>query len=240
MKCINIRGYNIPLERDNEVFMMVNKLEGYELVSDDYYISNCGRVLSLKYWHGEPLRIRKHTIANEGYPQVYLMYESDVLDEKGRDVKTGIIARMVAQAFVHNPYVDVPLEELEVHHKDKDNQNNYFENLQWVLEEEHDEIDMENIVYLHDRKTFEPLYIGSICKFADLLGVNSGRIYGIVKGEPLATDSKGDYRIYAIDSNFTNDDEDELDQGYLFFGILNKTFENKSPKRIYKPKNIGA
>lgn len=84
-----------------------------------YCVSNKGRVLSL---HNKEPRILKPYYWN-GYCYV---------DLYGKNKR---IHRLVAQLFLHNPE-----NKAEVHHKDRNRQNNKVENLQWVSKAEHDEI----------------------------------------------------------------------------------------------------
>lgn len=94
------------------------KIEGYE----GYYISNKGRVRVLDRIgaRGEyiPGCIRKENISQGGYSYVAL--------SKGGILKNFRVSRLVANAFIPNPY-GLP----EVNHKDENKLNNSVENLEW-------------------------------------------------------------------------------------------------------------
>lgn len=94
---------------------------------EDYYqISNYGRVKSLEriifrknnttYFQKE--RIMKLTTNKNGYLYITL--------RKNNKVKTFLVHRLVAQAFISNPN-NLP----EINHKDEDKTNNRIENLEW-------------------------------------------------------------------------------------------------------------
>lgn len=97
-------------------------IAGYEGI---YEISNIGRVKSIGWYvNGERKRYARASIRVNGsttnsYPKVELA--------KGGKIKTMLIHRLVAEAFVPNPLgLDV------VHHKDEDKTNPRFENLEWT------------------------------------------------------------------------------------------------------------
>lgn len=80
-----------------------------------YFISNFGRVKSTKF--GKE-RILKLTKDKDGYLIVNLY--------KNNKSKTFKVHRLVAEAFLPNPY-NLP----QVNHKDENPQNNIAENLEW-------------------------------------------------------------------------------------------------------------
>ena len=84
-----------------------------------YYISSHGRVYSTKR------NILLKQIPNRrGYLQVTLY-------KKGKS-KTSLVHRLVAQAFIHQPYK----EQNTVNHIDGDKTNNHIDNLEWVTLQE--------------------------------------------------------------------------------------------------------
>ena len=85
----------------------------------DYIISSDGRVFSTKtsgasYYHKEI----KQRLNADGYPQITV--------GKTGNRRTRSVHRMVAEAFIPNPY-NLP----EVNHIDCDRTNNHVENLEW-------------------------------------------------------------------------------------------------------------
>lgn len=91
--------------------------EEWKIIEDypDYMISNLGNVKSLK--HGKE-RILKQGKDKDGYCQVSLWKESKQ--------KTYKVHRIVAQAFLPNPY-NLP----QINHKDENKQNNCASNLEF-------------------------------------------------------------------------------------------------------------
>ena len=80
-----------------------------------YQVSNWGRVKSFKF--GKE-RILKQFTNNDGYLQVHLC--------KNGKLKTFLVHRLVAEAFLDNPN-NLP----QVNHKDENPQNNNVENLEF-------------------------------------------------------------------------------------------------------------
>lgn len=83
-----------------------------------YQVSNCGRVKSTQYYHGTYERIMKLNKRNDGYIGVQLW--------KNGKCKSYLVHRLVAQAFLNNPY-----NLTEVNHKDEDKSNNNVNNIEW-------------------------------------------------------------------------------------------------------------
>lgn len=101
--------YKVRGNLDNMVF---KKIEGY----NDYLICGSGDVYSLK---GKRARKLKPEVTAKGYLRVEL--HKDTVRKHCR------IHRLVAQAFIPNPYgFDV------VHHIDGNKKNNCISNLQWL------------------------------------------------------------------------------------------------------------
>lgn len=94
-----------------EVFL---RIEDY----DDYYVSNLGRVLSLK---GKKERFLKARIGKDGYYYV-------TLNKKGKK-KSFKVHRLVAKAFIPNPD-NLPC----INHKDENKLNNHIDNLEWCTQ----------------------------------------------------------------------------------------------------------
>lgn len=90
-------------------------IKGYEGL---YQVSNLGRVKSLNYNHTGKEKILKEGKCSGGYVCVHLC-------KKGK-MRTVLIHRLVAQAFIPNPD-NLP----QVNHKDENKQSNIVENLEW-------------------------------------------------------------------------------------------------------------
>lgn len=94
---------------DNEVWKVIPKTD------DAYFISNFGRVKSLKWGKGILIKTAK---SEKGYMQVCINYTNCR--------KTKRVHRLVAQAFIPNPNGYK-----EINHKDEDKTNNRVSNLEW-------------------------------------------------------------------------------------------------------------
>lgn len=91
-----------------------SRIKGFEKL---YLISNHGRVISL---HKKVPTEKKQLKQHNGYLVVHLW-------DKQKRIKKRV-NRLVAEHFLLN---SDPIIKLEVHHKDEDKSNNYFENLEW-------------------------------------------------------------------------------------------------------------
>lgn len=90
-------------------------IKGYE---GHYQISNKGRVKSLKHNHTKKGKILIPFKSNNNYLSINLY--------KNNKLKTYLIHRLVAEAFLPNPD-NLPV----VNHKDENKLNNNVENLEW-------------------------------------------------------------------------------------------------------------
>lgn len=99
-----------------ELWKDVKGYEGY------YKVSNMGRVKSLKrinsYGRTVNEKILTNTLNNTGYLRVKI--------SKNNVQKNISVHRLVAQAFIQNPY-NLPM----INHKDENKLNNMVENLEW-------------------------------------------------------------------------------------------------------------
>ena len=98
--------------------ILIKPIKGWE---DKYSITNDGRVYS--YFSNKYL---KPVFDKDGYATVNLSRDNVVRKYK--------IHRLVAETFVDNPN-----NKQEVNHKDFNRSNNWFENLEWVTQEENDD-----------------------------------------------------------------------------------------------------
>ena len=90
-------------------------IEGYEGL---YQISSLGRVKSFPNYKRKTTRILKHRKDNNGYVLVNLY--------KNKVMKTYLLHRLVAKAFLENPN-NYPC----INHKDENKENNNVNNLEW-------------------------------------------------------------------------------------------------------------
>ena len=96
---------------------------GYEGI---YQVSNWGRVKSLprkiKNQYGKEERMMTQRLDKDGYKRVGL-------NKDGKQIYYGV-HRLVAQAFIENPY-----NYQQVNHKDENKANNKVDNLEWCTQE---------------------------------------------------------------------------------------------------------
>lgn len=134
-----------------EVWKPINGYDGL------YEISNLGRVKSLEkvvYRSRGRSFIREESIMkpqtkHNRYPAISLY--------KNKKVKTFMVHRLVAEAFIPNPE-----NKREVNHKDYDKTNNAVENLEWVTRKENIGYSICNrpkLIYLKDGGVKETHYI---------------------------------------------------------------------------------
>ena len=97
---------------------------GYE---GKYQVSNLGYIKSLEMWTGDKYikrdKILRGSLSNNGYLYVSLC--------KGGKAKKYKVNRLVAQAFIENPY-NLPI----TNHIDGDKTNNCVDNLEWTTQSE--------------------------------------------------------------------------------------------------------
>ena len=94
-------------------------IKGYE---GQYQVSNLGYIKSSYMWTGDKYIKREKILRNVLYKNGYL-YVS--LSKDGK-VKRFKVNRLVAEAFIENPY-NLPI----TNHKDGDKTNNCVSNLEW-------------------------------------------------------------------------------------------------------------
>ena len=103
-------------------------IDGYEGL---YQVSNLGNVKSLNYNRTGKERILKPGNNGLGYLNVLLC--------KNGKTKTFKIHRLVANAFIPNPY-----NKPEVNHKDENKTNNCVDNLEWMTSKENNNYGTRN------------------------------------------------------------------------------------------------
>jgi hypothetical protein len=155
-----------------------NPIKGYVGL---YEISNLGRVKSLKksWWSGpdkSTLKVKEDSIMNlsliKGYRFVTLM-------GRGNKKEKVLVHRLVASAFIPNPY-NKPC----VNHIDHDRQNNSVDNLEWCTYLENNQHSPCNKIKEEEYDKVAELYSqeGATCKsVGGILNVSDVTIGSILK-----------------------------------------------------------
>jgi hypothetical protein len=135
---------------------------------NNYYISNYGRLAHDK---NKKINVIKPSISQGGY-LTYTLYKPArtyrgqtvrTADGKAKTKKQCIVAhRLVAQMYIVNPYpCEYSIDDLEVHHKDSNRQNNYCKNLMYLCKQAHNRTDHDFIhtikkvaIYNEDRASY--------------------------------------------------------------------------------------
>lgn len=113
-------------------------IEGYE---GKYQVSSVGRVRSLNYRGNGEVRVLKLKKGKKGYLRVILC--------KDREIKTYLVHRLVAEAFVENPDTE---NKKCVDHIDTDRMNNFYKNLRWCTQRENCNNELSKRHYSEARK----------------------------------------------------------------------------------------
>ena len=149
-------------------------IEGYGGL---YQVSNLGRVKSLNYNRTKKEKILKPRSNKDGYLNVNLYKE-------GR-MKTCLVHRLVAKAFIPNPD-----NKSQVNHRDEDKTNNCVDNLEWMTRRENINYGTRNErsgksqsmpIYGINVKTNERIEFPSTME-AQRNGFNHGNIVDCLKG----------------------------------------------------------
>lgn len=137
-----------------------------------YYISNYGRLLHMN--KKKELKIVPAHPNNAGYFKYNLSkptrkYNGKKLrDKNGKtkgNTKNCYVHRLVAELYVpilYPEYYDIDINDLEVHHRDKDPSNNYYKNLMYLLKVHHKFVDSIKRMGSYNTVT------GRVYKYADI------------------------------------------------------------------------
>ena len=93
----------------------------------NYMVSNLGRVKSLNYNRTGVEQLRKLNKNDKGYLRINL--------SKNNNVESFSVHRLEAIAFdlpIPEHLKNIPIEKLEINHKDENPQNNHLDNLEWT------------------------------------------------------------------------------------------------------------
>lgn len=126
----------------------INEIKGLEGVSDCYYVTKDGKVLSLKKNGFKELSVKLSSPTRKsqnGYRTVCIMKDNKKYYPK--------ISRLVAMAFV-----DTNDFNLQVDHIDKNKLNDNYKNLRWVDGKENSRHSNAKEVYLYNKEGFVKKY----------------------------------------------------------------------------------
>lgn len=147
-----------------------------------YFISNYGRLLHINL--KKELKFVPSHPNNAGYLKYNLSkptrkYKGKKLRNKDGKTKGNHLNcyahRLVAQLYVpilYPDYYDFDINDLEVHHKDKNPQNNYYKNLMYLLKVHHKFVDSIKKMGSYNTVTGRVYKYADIERLADKAGVN--------------------------------------------------------------------
>lgn len=123
--------------------LQISKIKGLEHISDYYYITTCGKVISM--FDGTP-KIRITKIKNSGYKSVNLVNKYNKYTHIN-------VHRLVVLAFIPN------LEnKSQVNHKNEIKTDNYVGNLEWVTHKENSNYGTRNERISQKQKMVDKTY----------------------------------------------------------------------------------
>lgn len=151
----------------------INTIKKYNNVSDNYWITDTGLVLSERMGF-KPIKLRQ-TRPTKRSRNRYL--EACLLHKHTRTKKTYVkVHRLVALAFISNPK-NLP----EVNHIDKNGLNNNIKNLEWVTSKENSRFSNAKKVYCYDINGLVKVYDCGVDTKED--GFNPGHVASVCRGD---------------------------------------------------------
>lgn len=154
----------------------VNTLKGFENVTDNYWITDDGQVLSERKGMC-PLKLRP-TLPTKRSRNRYLQITMAVVGghANGRNHKASCkVHRLVALAFVPNPNGY-----REVNHKNEDGYDNRAINLEWVTSKQNSRYSNSKRVYCYDISGLVKVYDSAEDTIKD--GFNKGHVTAVCRG----------------------------------------------------------
>lgn len=154
----------------------VNTLKGFENVTNNYWITDGGQVLSERKGM-RPLKLRP-TLPTKHSRNRYLQITMAVVGGhvNGRNHKASCkVHRLVALAFVPNPNGY-----REVNHKNEDGHDNRAINLEWVTSKQNSRYSNAKRVYCYDINGLVKVYDSAEDTIKD--GFNKGHVTAVCRG----------------------------------------------------------
>ncbi|WP_394267721.1 HNH endonuclease [Limosilactobacillus vaginalis] len=154
----------------------VNTLPGFENVTDNYWITDGGQVLSerkgMRPLKQRPTKPTKHS--RNRYLQITMATVGG--HANGRNHKASCkVHRLVALAFVPNPH-----HYREVNHKNEDGHDNRAINLEWVTPKQNSRYSNVKKVYCYDMNGLVKIYDTTEDTIKD--GFNKGHVAAVCRG----------------------------------------------------------
>lgn len=198
-----LQDNNIELIEYDEVFKKIPKYK-------NYYISNYGRLIRT-YNNGKAILIKPEIVTN-GY-LAYRIYNGTrkyrgkaVKDKQGnvkRIKKRTTAHRLVAIVFVDNYYKSYAIDELQVHHKDKNINNNYYKNLIWLPVGVHTFIHRINKIGTYSSGTGNFRTYKDIEKVAQICKLNIAEFLELLEEEAnMPIDHIKNWCVYRINTRY--------------------------------------
>lgn len=195
---------NIELIAQDEEFKQVR---GWR----NYFISNHGRLLHKN--NKNKYKIVNPSITNGGYLTYTLSrparkYRGETVRDKHGNAKTVRKCKpahvLVAMMYVDHDYPDnYRIEELDVHHKDKKRDNNYYKNLMYLNSEHHGFIHTIKKISLYNQKTTQFHTYKDIELLAKRIDTDVLELLDALKyNEKLFKSQDGKWDVYNINGCF--------------------------------------
>lgn len=204
-----LKRNQIELVGVDEIFTQIQRW-------NKYFISNYGRLIH-KDSKGK-LTVVQPSITDGGYLSYTLSkparnYKGEkVRDENGKPKtikKCKVAHRLVAKLYVNNPYPgEYTLEDLQVHHKDENRTNNYFQNLMYLCKtkngrKDHNFIHSIKKLSLYNEKTTQFRTYNDIDRLLTKIGVNVlGFIDAIRNSKEWFKSQDGKWNVYPVNGFF--------------------------------------